>query len=76
VDFALEPGSPLPFTVKESALKPAETKGELLFDRMLGYTVTSTSSIQIVGEMTFVINGQELPTKLDLKIETGTETKG
>jgi len=66
VDFALEPGSPLPFTVKESALKPAETKGELLFDRKLGRTVKSSSSIKIVGYMTFVINGMELPTKLDL----------
>ena len=75
VEFALEPGSPLPFTVKESALKAAETKGELLFDRKLGRTVKSSSSIQIVGDMTFVINGMELPSKLDLKIETETETK-
>jgi hypothetical protein len=75
VEFALEPGSPLPFTVKESALKPAETKGELLFDRKLGRTVKSSSSIKIVGEMTFVINGMELPTKLDLKMESETETK-
>ena len=35
VDFALEAGSPLPFTLKESALKPSETKGELLFDRAM-----------------------------------------
>ena len=75
VEFALEPGSPLPFTVKESALKPAETKGELFFDRKLGRTVKSSSSIQIVGDMTFVINGMELPSKLDLKMEMETETK-
>src|SRR5262249_16719843 len=75
VEFALEPGSPLPFTVKESALKPAETKGEILFDRKLGQVVSATSSIQIVGDMTFVINNMELPSKLDLKMETDTEPK-
>jgi hypothetical protein len=73
VDFALEAGSPLPFTLKESALKPAETKGELLFDRKTGKVVVSTSSMQIVGDMTFVINGKDLPSKLDLKIESGTQ---
>jgi hypothetical protein len=75
VDFALEAGSPLPFTVKESALKPAETKGELWFDRKLGQVVAASSSVQIVGDMTFVINGQELPTKLDLKMENGTQVQ-
>jgi hypothetical protein len=75
VEFALEPGSPLPFTVKESALKPAETKGEILFDRKLGQVVSASSSIQIVGDMTFVINNMELPSKLDLKMATETNTK-
>jgi hypothetical protein len=75
VEFALEPGSPLPFTVKDSALKPAETRGEILFDRKLGQVVSASSSIQIVGDMTFVINNMDLPSKLDLKMETETNTK-
>jgi len=75
VEFALEPGSPLPFTVKDSALKPAETKGEILFDRKLGQVISASSSIQIVGDMTFVINNMDLPSKLDLKMETETNTK-
>jgi len=74
VEFALEAGSPLPFTVKDSALKPAETKGEILFDRKLGQVVSASSSIQIVGDMTFVINNTDLPSKLDLKMETATNT--
>jgi hypothetical protein len=73
VDFALEPGSTLPFTLKESALKPEETKGEILFDRQKGRVVSSSSSIKITGDMTFVINGQELPSKLDLKMENTTQ---
>lgn len=73
-DFALE-DSPLPFTVKSSELKPAESKGEFLFDRVLGQVIESSSMVQIVGDMTFVINNQELPVKLDLKMETSTQRK-
>ena len=73
VDYALEPGSTLPFTVKESALKPAETKGEILFNRQKGQVVSSSSSTRIVGDMTWVIQGKEAPVKLDLKMEAGTQ---
>ena len=74
-EFSLEPDSPLPLTVKGSELKPAESKGELLFDRELGQVVSSASSIQIVGELTLVINNMELPSKLDLKIETSMQPR-
>jgi len=69
-EFSLEADSPLPLTVKGSELKPAESRGELLFDREMGRVVSSTSFVQIVGDITFVINNMELPSKLDLKIET------
>jgi hypothetical protein len=74
-DFSLAADSPLPLTVKGSDLKPAESKGELLFDRELGQVVSSTSSVQIVGEITFVTNNMELPSKLDLKIETSMQPR-
>jgi hypothetical protein len=74
-DFSLEADSPLPLTVKGSDLKPAESKGELLFDRELGQVISSTSSVQIVGDITFVINNMELPSKLDLKIETSMQPR-
>ncbi len=75
VDYALEPGSALGLTLKESALKPAESKGEILFDRQKGQIVSSSSSIKIVGDITFVVNGKELPSKLDLKMENGTQIR-
>ena len=74
VDFALQ-DSPLPFTLKSSDLKAAESKGEILFDRELGQTVASTSSLRVTGDITFVAGGTDLPAKLDLKMETATTVK-
>ncbi|HEY2251352.1 MAG TPA: DUF6263 family protein [Planctomycetaceae bacterium] len=74
VDLTLE-DSPLPLTIKSTDLKPTESKGELLFDRKLGSTVSGTSSVRIVGDITFVINNMELPSKLDLKMETASQPK-
>jgi hypothetical protein len=74
-EFSLEADSPLPLTVKNSELKPAESKGELLFDRELGQVVSSNSSVQIVGDITFVINNMELPSKLDLTIEASMQPR-
>ncbi|MBC8324233.1 MAG: hypothetical protein H8E27_01210 [Verrucomicrobia subdivision 3 bacterium] len=61
-----------PLTVKDSDLKAAKSKIELLFDRKLGRFVETKSLIQVTGEMTFKANGQELPGKLDLTIEQNT----
>lgn len=74
VDFGLE-DSPLPLTVKSSNLKPAESKGELWFDREAGMVVEQTSMIRITGEINFVANNQDLPSQLDLKIETSSMPK-
>lgn len=71
VEYTIE-NSPMQLSVKSSDLKPKESKGELLYDRALGQIVESSSSVQIVGELTLVINGQELPSKLDLKMESST----
>lgn len=74
VEYALE-DSPLPFTLKSGDLKAGESKGELLFDRALGTVVASTSTTSIKGDIVFVINGTELPSKLDLKMDISTTHK-
>jgi hypothetical protein len=74
VDLTLE-DSPLPLTIKSTDLKPTESKGELLFDRKLGMTVSGSSSVRIVGDITFVINNMELPSKLDLKMDSSSQPK-
>jgi len=74
VDLTLE-DSPLPLTIKSTDLKPTESKGELLFDRKLGMTVAGSSSVRIVGDITFVINNMELPSKLDLKMDSSSQPK-
>lgn len=74
VDLTLE-DSPLPLTIKSTDLKPTESKGELLFDRKLGATVSGSSSVRIVGDITFVINNMELPSKLDLKMDSSSQPK-
>jgi hypothetical protein len=74
VDLTLE-DSPLPLTIKSTDLKPTESKGELLFDRKVGQMISGSSSVRIVGDITFVINNMELPSKLDLKMETASQPK-
>jgi hypothetical protein len=75
VEYALTADSTLPFTLKASDLKASDSKGKLLFDRQKGEIVSSSATIQIKGDMTFVINNNDLPAKLDLKIETSTQPK-
>jgi len=70
VEFSLADDSPLPISLKESKLKVKESKGVVLFDRKLGRIVESKETIRVAGGLTFVANGQELPSELDLKMET------
>lgn len=74
INFGLE-DSPLPFTLKSSDLKAAESETVVLFDRQRGGAIDSTSSIRVTGEMTFVANNMDLPAKLDLKMESATIVK-
>ena len=60
---------------KSSDLKPGDSKGEILFDRAQGLPLESTSSLNIVGKLTLVIMGKELPSDLDLKMESTTVIK-
>jgi hypothetical protein len=74
VDFGLQ-DSPLPLTVKGSQLKAAESEGTILFDRQRGQAVESTSNLRITGDIAFAAGNMDLPSKLDLKIETSTVIK-
>jgi surface antigen len=74
IDFGLQ-DSPLPFTVKGSDLKATESESVVLFDRELGQVVETTSSIRIEGEITFNVNNMDLPSKLDLKMQSGVVVK-
>lgn len=70
VEFSLADDSPLPISLKESQLSIKESKSVISFDRALGRIVQSKETIRIKGELTFEANGQELPSELDLKMET------
>jgi hypothetical protein len=74
VTYALV-NSTLPFGLKESELKPTESNGVILFDREQGHTTQATSSIRITGEITFDVNGKDLPATIDLKMKTGTTVR-
>jgi hypothetical protein len=74
VSFAFE-DSPLPIVLKSSDLKVPESEGAILFDRETGQTIESNSSIRITGDLIFTANGMELPSKLDLKLQTTTVVK-
>ena len=69
VTYALV-NSTLPFGLKESKLKAAESDGMLLFDRELGRTVQTTWTLRVTGDIVFVINGKDLPATIDLKMTT------
>ena len=74
MDYSLQ-DSPLPLTVKSSELKAAESEGVVLFDRDLGQVVESTGSIRITGDITFTVNNMDLPSKLDLKMQSNVARK-
>ncbi len=70
VSYALDAGSPSPLKVTNSDLKIASSDGVLLFDRAQGRPVESKAVTRITGDMTFSINGMELPGKLDLTFDS------
>ncbi|MBI3866150.1 MAG: hypothetical protein HY290_30085 [Planctomycetia bacterium] len=74
VELTLE-DSPLPFTIKSTDLKATESKGEMLYDRKEGRVISASTSVRIVGDLTFSINNMDLPSKLDLKMETSSQPK-
>lgn len=69
VSYTMDPNSPSPLKVTASELKPTASEGRILFDREKGQIVESRESFRIEGDLTFSINGMQLPGKLDLKVE-------
>jgi hypothetical protein len=72
VKYSIDADSPSPLKVVQSDLKIASAEGTILFDRARGEAVESQNKVRIAGDMTFSINGQELPGKLDLTLESKT----
>jgi hypothetical protein len=70
VTYALDPNSPIPLKLLKSDLKIDSSVGTILFDRETGQVAESSSTTRITGPMTFSVNGQELPGKVDLTLET------
>ena len=73
VDYIQEGDAPGPLKVKDSELKPSKSSLEMFFDRKLGRFVEVKSLIQVNGDMTFEVNGMELPSKLDLTMESNVK---
>ncbi len=72
VSFSIAENSALPLKVTKSDLKPTESTETILFDRAAGQVQSSKGKLRIQGDLDFTINGQALPGKLDLTIESET----
>lgn len=70
VSFSIAENSALPLKVTKSDLKPTESSETILFDRAAGQVHSTKLKIRIQGDLDFSINGQALPGKLDLTIES------
>ena len=70
--FSIAEGSKLPLRVTKSDLKPTESSNTLLFDRSAGQFQSNKGKLRIQGDLEFSINGQTLPAKLDLNLESDT----
>jgi hypothetical protein len=70
VSYRMEPNPNNPVSVENSALKMESSDGTILFDRQAGQVVESNLKLHIVGELTLVIMGNNLPSQLDLTLES------
>jgi hypothetical protein len=75
VSFEAEPNEAQPFKISDPELTIAESKGTILFDRQAGSEVENSRLMHIKGKIKLTINGMELPTGLDLKMETADRVK-
>jgi hypothetical protein len=65
-----------PFKIRNPDLKVAESKNTILFDVERGLEVENNRLLHIKGKLSLVINDTELPTELDLKIDSTVRLKG
>ncbi len=72
VSYAMDPDADSPLKPLKSDLKVDSSDGTLLFDREAGSVVERKGKTRITGDITFTANGQELPSQLDLTIDSAT----
>jgi hypothetical protein len=73
VKYDMDANADSPAKVDKSDLHVESSDGTILFDRKLGTVVERKGSTRIKGDMTLTVNGMELPSKLDLSLETGSQ---
>lgn len=72
VELKSETDTDSPVKVVKSELKVAESEGTILFDREQGFVVSQKSKLHVSGDnVTYSVNGTEVPGALDFTIETG-----
>jgi hypothetical protein len=69
----MDSNSNLPLKVVKSELKVESSEGKILFDRNEGHLVSSTEKVRIKGNITYSANGMDIPSTVDLNIETNVE---
>ncbi len=75
VVYSIEEGSPLPFKVAASDLKPEATSGTLLFDRERGEIVENTQSSTVAGDIMLDAGGMMVPAQLKLSVRMSSKKK-
>jgi hypothetical protein len=70
VSLEVDANSSLPFRISKTDLQVSETKSTILFDRQVGAEVENSRVMHLKGKLTLTINGMDLPTDLDLRIES------
>jgi hypothetical protein len=75
VKYAIADTGQIPFKLKNSDLKVDSSMGTIYFDRESGQVVEMSVNLHITGPMTLDIMGMELPSKLDLSMDTSSALK-
>lgn len=70
-----DPNSNLPLKPTKSDLKVESSEGRILFDRNEGHVISSRETVRIRGNITYSANGMEVPTAVNITIETNVELK-
>ena len=65
--------SNLPLKTGKSELKVESSEGRILFDRDLGRPVSVREKVRIKGNINYSANGMDIPTAVNLSIETNVE---
>jgi hypothetical protein len=68
----MDPNVPSPLKVTQSELKIASSEGTILFDRAEGRVQESKSLTRIKGDLTFLVNGMDFPSTLELTFDSAS----